>query len=178
MDKNPARRRARGMGLVDPGQSFLVVSGLFTWLSPRLPGTISAFLALPDEIDVSPLFTRLPGWRWVLPRVEVDGSLTFRDRDVPTEVHSYGMTQPVDQGPVVPVSQIDIFLAPGLAFDPSGARLGRGGGFYDRVLHERRGDAIPVGVTTDDRVVDRVPALPHDEPVTWLATESGVSECG
>ena len=146
-------------------------------MSGRLPGTAAAYLALPDEVDVTPLFARLPGWRWLLPRVENDNSLTFRDRDLPLERHTYGMDQPVDSGTAVPVHEIDLFLVPGIAVERSGARLGRGGGFYDRVLSEKRSDAVAVGVATESRVVDRVPALPHDQPVQWLATEAGVDEC-
>ena len=146
-------------------------------MSGRLPGTAAAYLALSDEIDVTPLFDRLPGWRWVLPRVEEDNTLTFRDRDLPLERHTYGMDQPVASGPATPVHEIDVFLVPGIAFERSGARLGRGGGFYDRVLVDKRSDAIAVGVATEQRVFDRVPALPHDQSVQWLATEEGVSEC-
>ncbi|MEA1902008.1 MAG: 5-formyltetrahydrofolate cyclo-ligase [Actinomycetota bacterium] len=178
MDKQDVRGRVRALGPVDPGQSLLVVSGLFSWMSGRLPGTASAFLPLADEVDLTPLFERLPGWRWVLPRVEEDGNLTFRDRDLPLERHAYGMDQPVDSGQPIPVREIDVLLVPGIAFDMTGARLGRGGGFYDRVLEDRRGDAVAIGVSTSDRVFDRVPALPHDQPVQWLATEAGVGECG
>lgn len=177
MDKDEARSRARDVGRVDQGVSFLVVSGLFTWISGRLPGTASAFLGMRDEVDVSPLFDRLPGWRWVLPRVEEDWTLTFRDRELPIERHTMGMEQPIRSGPVIPVREIDLFLVPGLAFDLGGARLGRGGGFYDRVLAERRSDALAIGVTTATRVSDRVPVLPHDQPVDLLATESGVVAC-
>lgn len=177
MEKSEIRRQIRSRGSIDPGDSVLVVSGLFVWLSSRLPGTVSAFLAMSNEIDLSPLFERLPGWRWVLPRVEDEGSLTFRDRDVPTETHRFGMEQPVDDGPMVPLHELDVFLTPGLAFDNSGGRLGQGGGFYDRVLAARRSDTPAIGVTIEDRVIDRVPMSAHDQPVDWLATEDGVREC-
>ena len=124
-----------------------MVSALFAWLSGRLPGTASAYVAMEGEVDVTPLFDRLPGWRWVLPRVESEGELTFRDRSVRREMHRWGMEQPRGQGPVIPVPEIDLFLVPGLGFDLSGRRLGRGGGFYDRVLAARRGDSVAIGVT-------------------------------
>ena len=132
---------------------------------------------MPNEIDLSPLFDRLPGWRWVLPRVEEDGSLTFRDREVRTETHRFGMEQPADEGPVIPLHEIDVFLTPGLAFDQTGGRLGQGGGFYDRILSERRTDTTVIGVTVDERVIRRVPMLAYDQRVGWLATEKGVREC-
>ncbi|MEX1125965.1 MAG: 5-formyltetrahydrofolate cyclo-ligase, partial [Acidimicrobiia bacterium] len=147
---------------------------LFSWLSARLPGTGAAYLAMSDEVEVTPLFNRLPGWRWVLPRIEDDGILTFRDRDVARETHRWGMTQPSDQGRIVPVHEIDVFLVPGLAFDHSGRRLGRGGGYYDRVLAGRRADSVAIGVTVTARIIDTVPVVGHDQRVDWLAIEDGV----
>lgn len=162
---------------MSPETSRAVADGLFNWMSGRLPGTVSAFLAMPGEVDVALLFERLPGWRWVLPRVEPDKSLTFRDRDVPRETHPFGMEQPVDAGPIVPVHEIDVFLTPGLAFDQTGGRLGNGAGFYDRLLARRRTDAVAVGITIERRVVDAVPMEGHDQRVDWIATETGVSRC-
>lgn len=177
MDKPALRAEIRAQGPVTPEESLRVAEGLFGWMSRRLPGTVSAFLAMSGEVDVSPLFTRLPGWRWVLPRVEPDRTLTFRDRDVPIERHRFGMDQPVDMGPVVPTNQIDLFLTPGLAFDRRGGRLGNGGGFYDRILSARRADAFAVAVTVTRRILDSVPMSDHDERVDWLATEEGVIRC-
>jgi len=177
MDKERLRTGLGKGPTVDAGVELLVVSGLFVWLSGRLPGTIAAYLALGHEIDVESLFTRLPGWRWVLPRMEPDGNLTWRDRDVPRETHHWGMSQPVGQGDEIPVSHIDVFLVPGVAFDDTGARLGRGGGHYDRVLATRRKDSEAVGVTVEDRVIEAVPVHDHDQRVDWLATEAGVREC-
>jgi 5-formyltetrahydrofolate cyclo-ligase len=177
VDKAALRERIRGDGPVDAGSSEAVAEGLYAWLAPRLPGTVSAFLAMPGEVDVSALFARLPGWRWVLPRVEPDRSMTFRDREAPREVHRFGMEQPADAGPVIPIPEIDVFLTPGLAFDRRGGRLGNGGGFYDRVLSARRADSEAVGITVERRVVDEVPMEGHDRWVDWLATEEGVSRC-
>jgi len=177
VDKGELRNEIRAGGAIDPGAGLLVVSGLFVWLSSRLPGTISAYLAMPNEIDLSSLFERLSGWRWVLPRVEDDDTLTFRDRDVARETHRFGMEQPADEGPAVPIHEIDVFLTPGLAFDRAGGRLGHGGGFYDRILAQRRTDTFAVGVTVQERVIPQVPMLAFDERVGWLATEKGVRKC-
>lgn len=177
MDKDSIRELVRGDGPIEPHLQEEVQSGLFTWMSSRLPGTVSAFLAMPGEIDLSPLFDRLPGWRWVLPRVEPGRRLSFRDRDIPREVHPFGMSQPIDQGPEVPLVEMDLFLTPGLAFDLAGGRVGNGSGYYDRVLAQRRRDAQAVGVTIDRRILDRVPMLEHDQRMDWVASESGVREC-
>ena len=177
MDKRSLRAMIRAQPPVSPETSVAVARGLFSWLSRRIPGTVSAFLAMTGEVDPSSLFDRLPGWRWVLPRVEEDATMTFRDRDVEREVHRFGMEQPADAGEVIPVWEVDVFLTPGLAFDVGGGRLGNGGGFYDRVLSMRRGDSVAVGVTVASRVVESVPMADHDQRVDWIATETGVTEC-
>ena len=167
----------REVGPIPTQMSRQIVAGLFAWLSPSLPGTISAFLPMGGEVDLRPLFDRLPGWRWVLPRVEDNRSVTFRDLAVPRETHPFGMEQPTDAGPVIPIHEIDVFLVPGLAFDLSGGRLGNGAGHYDRILSSARGDTAAVGIAPAPRLVDVVPVEPHDIRVGWLATEEGVISC-
>lgn len=177
MDKASLRDRMRGLGPLTPEVSAGVGAGLFAWLSSRLPGTISAFLPMEGEVDLLPLIGRLPGWHWVLPRLEPDGSVTFRDAAVPRERHRFGMEQPVDSGRVVPVHEIDVFLVPGLAFDRSGGRLGNGGGHYDRILAGARRDAVSIGMAPGRSIVEIVPVEDHDVAVGWLATEDGVVSC-
>jgi 5-formyltetrahydrofolate cyclo-ligase len=65
-------------------------------------------------------------------------------------------------------------LVPGLAASPTGMRLGRGGGSYDRALGR-----VPVGTFTcallyDDEVDRDVPTEPHDRAVSAVATPSGI----
>jgi 5-formyltetrahydrofolate cyclo-ligase len=167
----------KGLQPVTPDQEEAVVDHLRGWLGGRLPGTVAAYLAMGDEIDVTPLFDWLPGWRWVLPRVEDDGSVTFRDRGVPTHRHRLGMLQPMDGGAAVPVNQIDVFLVPGVAFDTDGNRLGRGSGYYDRILRDARADTVTIGVTSNDRMVESIPMDEHDQAVGWVVTEGGIVEC-
>ena len=167
----------RQLGSLPSEASARIDDALFAWLSPRLPGTISAFLPMEGEVDLMPVMGRLPGWRWVLPRLETDGSVTFRDADVPRETHRFGMEQPIDSGSVVPFHEIDVFLVPGLAFDLGGRRLGNGGGHYDRILSAARRDAESIGIAPHRHIVEDVPAEDHDVRVGWLATEDGVVSC-
>ncbi len=162
------------LGPVAPDDGVQVAEHLFRWMSARLPGTVAAYLAMAEEVDLEPLFRRLPGWRWVLPRVEGDDSLTLRDRDLPRELHRWGMEQPVDGGDPVPAHEVDLILVPGLAYDRFGHRLGRGKGYYDRLLGEIRTDCRSVGVTTSQRLIDEVPMADHDLTVDFIVTEMGV----
>ena len=178
MDKAQFRRSvSRRVGKVEATVSERVADQIFDWMVGRLPGTVAAYYPMDDEVDVTGLTNRLPGWRWVFPRVEADDTVTFRDRDVPVETHRLGMRQPVRSGSEVPVSEIDFFLVPGIAFDRSGRRLGRGGGYYDRILQSRRNDSTTMGVTVEDRLVDQIPVEPHDHIMDLIVTGSGVVNC-
>jgi 5-formyltetrahydrofolate cyclo-ligase len=67
-----------------------------------------------------------------------------------------------------------VVVVPGLAFDESGGRLGRGGGHYDRFLREARGAApiAAIGVAFELQIVAEVPRLDHDERVDRIVTEA------
>jgi 5-formyltetrahydrofolate cyclo-ligase len=71
---------------------------------------------------------------------------------------------------VLEAGLIDVVLVPGVAFDRTGGRLGRGGGFYDRYLTavavERR-----VGVCFGCQVVELVPTAGHDARVGVVVSE-------
>ena len=71
----------------------------------------------------------------------------------------------------IDVALVDVFVVPGLLFDRSGRRLGRGGGHYDRLLARRRRDAVRVGICYADRVVAELPEDPWDVPMDWLVTD-------
>jgi 5-formyltetrahydrofolate cyclo-ligase len=65
---------------------------------------------------------------------------------------------------------VDVVLAPAMAADRRGNRLGRGAGYYDRAL-TRVDSTVPVVVLLHDgELVDTLPAEPHDRPVTAAVT--------
>lgn len=74
----------------------------------------------------------------------------------------------------VRAEEVDIFVVPGLLFDRAGRRLGRGGGHYDRLLARRRTDAILVGITYADRVIEGLPEDPWDVPMHAVVTDEFV----
>jgi len=79
--------------------------------------------------------------------------------------------------PVIPPSEIDLLLIPGLAFTRSGARLGRGRGFYDRFLDRVRPGAVKIGVCFQAQLIDAVPVEIHDHAVHLIVTEAEVIRC-
>jgi 5-formyltetrahydrofolate cyclo-ligase len=65
---------------------------------------------------------------------------------------------------------VDLALIPGLAFDTSGRRLGRGRGYYDRLLGDRGFRAIKAGLCPEDRLLTEIPIEPHDVLMDLIIT--------
>lgn len=70
------------------------------------------------------------------------------------------------------VDRLDVVIAPGVAFDPSGTRVGYGAGLYDRLLTRLRAGTPVVAVAFDVQVVDALPRLAHDVPVDAIVTQT------
>jgi 5-formyltetrahydrofolate cyclo-ligase len=66
------------------------------------------------------------------------------------------------------LEKFDLILAPGVAFDWNGNRLGRGRGFYDRLLARTSG--LKCGVGYDFQLIGKIPVEPHDARVNFVVT--------
>jgi 5-formyltetrahydrofolate cyclo-ligase len=88
----------------------------------------------------------------------------------------YGPREPARRAPVEP-ADVDAVVAPGLAFDRAGRRLGYGGGYYDRYFDRLRPDAVRVGIAFSVQLVDEVPAGRRDRRVQIVVTEAGAIDC-
>ncbi len=82
----------------------------------------------------------------------------------------FGIPEPV--GTLFDISgKIDVALIPGVAFDRDMNRMGRGRGFYDRILSSLRGRALLAGICYDFQVTDSVPVEEHDIKMDILITD-------
>lgn len=70
-----------------------------------------------------------------------------------------------DHFPIVPAKALDMIIVPLVAFDRTGARLGYGGGCYDRYLPTVAPERLIVGIAFDEQRVDHVPTDAHDLPL-------------
>jgi 5-formyltetrahydrofolate cyclo-ligase len=77
----------------------------------------------------------------------------------------------------VEFAALTIFV-PGVAFDMQGNRLGRGRGWYDRLLQQAGERAAIVALAYEFQIVDAVPAGPGDQKVNYVITEKRVVDCG
>jgi len=145
-------------------------------LKPQLQGarTILFFASLPAELDVWPLLEEsvAAGKTAALPWFD-PATQTYRARRVenPTDdivTGKFGVREPASNCAEIPPDRFDLVLVPGVAFDMSGNRLGRGNGFYDRLLANISG--IKCGVSYDFQLLEKIPAEPHDAKVNFILT--------
>jgi 5-formyltetrahydrofolate cyclo-ligase len=89
---------------------------------------------------------------------------------------SFGLLEPVPYVVADPErhcapADVDLFLVPGLAFDPAGGRIGYGKGYYDRLLAAAGPGAVFLALAFECQMVESVPMLPHDVAVHLVMTE-------
>lgn len=124
--------------------------------------TVLAYWSMDDEVYTHDFVNKWAGSKTLLlPCVKGD-ELELRyfdgeERLQPGE--GYAIPEPVGEL-FTDWGKIDLILVPGVAFDKSGNRLGRGKGYYDKVLKQT--GACKVGVCFDFQLVERVPVEPHD----------------
>ena len=89
---------------------------------------------------------------------------------------SYGILEPSSDAPVIPTDDVDFAILPCTTCSHGGARLGKGGGYYDRFLSHYRGGTVLL--CREKLIRDEIPVEPHDYPVPWVLTERGLYEDG
>ncbi len=82
--------------------------------------------------------------------------------------------EPQPHCPLIDIAALDIILVPGLAFTRDGKRLGRGGGYYDRLLAHPTCRAERIAVAYDVQIVDHITVEFHDQHIHQIITESGL----
>lgn len=143
---------------------------------------MGAYVPTDGEIDVMPLVRCLVagGAKAYFPRpTEHEDRLQF----VPVPpAHlvpgRWGIPSPSHDVEAIPPEALDLVLVPGVVFDVSGARLGRGAGIYDRTFDEAV-DPCPVlvGVAYAAQIVAQIPVERHDRRMDWLISEECVRCC-
>lgn len=180
--RTQARRRRAAIPAADARRAAqkIAASGL-AFLHLAREAVIAGYYPAASELDSLPLLHRLAacGFRLALPVIEPGFTLSFAawTPAMPVEIGAYGIPRPA--GPREPL-QPDVLLAPLLAFDARGFRLGHGGGYYDRALSalRLRGKIIAVGLAFDEQEAQELPCEPHDQRLDWVLTPSGPRHFG
>ncbi len=139
--------------------------------------SILAFVPTASEPDVWPSIraAHAAGRTICLPRFDPETN-TYRpclvsDLDKDLSPGPYGIREPGAQCTEWNGKALDLILVPGLGFDASGARLGRGKGYYDRLL--AGGTGCKCGVAFEAQMIPELPMEPHDVRLDLVITPSG-----
>ncbi|MGC9419804.1 MAG: 5-formyltetrahydrofolate cyclo-ligase [Rhodovulum sp.] len=160
----------------DPGRGRAATARLMELLVPHLGRAAAGYMPMRSEIDPLPAMAVLASHGPV-------GVPVILARAAPLAFHLWTPTSAMRPGPFgarVPEAGVamrpEVLIVPLLAFDRTGARLGYGGGFYDRTLEALRalGPVLAIGFAYAAQEVARVPVEPTDQRLDAIVTEDEV----
>jgi len=137
-------------------------------------GSVLFFATLPEEPDLWPLLqeTLAGGKIAALPRFDPasNGYVACRVKHLQSEIvpGQFGIREPDINCAEIPLNRLDLVLVPGVGFDLQGRRLGRGRGFYDRLLADM--DGVKCGIAFDEQMMGEIPAGPRDIRLNFILT--------
>jgi len=196
--KTQLRRDIRGRLKALSGPELLdksreIAANLFATPWWEEAGWVFAYIAMPGEVETREIIVRAyrEQKRVAIPRMQGD-DLVFYGYDGKTREllpNQFGVLEPDPRWMMVDPLRLDaegagpagqgrlLILAPGLGFDRSRRRLGRGKGYYDRVLSSLRragGGFAVVGLAYSEQLVEEIPVHDHDQPLDGVVTDREV----
>ncbi len=141
--------------------------------------TIALFWPIDErkEVDVRAIDKWLREQRKTVCYTSIaEGELVFHPVDDLTllQERGFGFAEPPRDCPFVPIAELDVVVAPALAVDDTGYRLGYGAGYYDRALAKVSLNAASIAVAYDFQRVIELPRTDRDMPVHWVVTDARV----
>ncbi len=178
LDKAQLRRKIKNMRLLlsaeeRAGASASIFEQLEKTAQFLMATRILMYHALPDEVDTRAFLDKWASRKsFFLPRVNgVNLDILPYDR-TRLELGSFHIEEPTGDDLVDPAT-LELIIVPAVAYDRKGNRLGRGKGYYDRLLTTTR--AAKIGVAYEFQMVDEgIPAEQHDVPVDIVITDKGL----
>ena len=136
---------------------------------------ILLYHALPDELQTASFLAKWESKKQLfLPVVKGENLLIKPYRKGETTTGSFGITEPTGECSVHP-DTIDLAIIPGVAYNSNGARLGRGKGYYDRLLTHLSCPCI--GICFELQLSEEIPVEPHDKPMDIIITPERIIHC-
>ena len=169
-------RMREALARISPTVNAVESIALCDRLQPQLrsAGRILFFAPLPGEPDIWPLLEaslkagKTIALPWFNPATQTYLARQVTDLAADIVTGKFGVREPAVSCPEMPVDQFHLVLVPGLAFDAAGNRLGRGKGYYDRLLQGVKG--VKCGICHDLQLQDGIPAEAHDAKVSYIFT--------
>lgn len=143
-------------------QSVNILAALEAHPAFRAANTVLLYHSLKDEVDTHEFIKKWSGEKRILLPVVKGDDLELRIYTGPQDmkIGAYGIEEPIGET-FTDYAEIDFIAVPGVAFDREGNRLGRGKGYYDRLL-PRIPSAFKAGICFPFQLIDQVPTEPFD----------------
>ena len=177
IDKRDIRRRIKNMRLVlTEAEKLQAADSVFARLEQSAPflmaNHILLYHSLPDELYTHAFLKKWGAKKhFYLPRVNGVNLEILPYEQSRLELGSFHIEEPVGDDLVDP-SVLELIVAPGVAFSRKGGRLGRGKGYYDRLLADTK--ATKIGVAYHFQLLDEIPLEPHDIPMDIVITDRAI----
>lgn len=175
MEKSEIRRKIKAMRqMLSEEERISAAQQVFDRLEQTaaflMADKVLMYHSLPDELSTHAFLRKWGGRKhFFLPRVNGVNLDILPYDESRLELGSFHIEEPTGEDTVSP-DEIELIIVPAVAYDRSGNRLGRGKGFYDRLLAEAR--ATKIGVGYEFQLVDSIPTEPHDVPMDYVITQS------
>ena len=150
----------------------------------RRADAVTLYAPKNHEIDTALIFAdaRATGRKIFFPKVvrpTRELALVRVDNLAELQPGAFGLLEPTGVE-TVPVANLRraLICVPGLAFSPDGQRLGRGGGYYDRLLAQTGPSTTSAGLAYSFQVLDQLPQEPDDRRIDLIFTESALYRAG
>ena len=179
MDKAELRKEMRNCKRQFTAQqlhelSFAVIQRLLNNTHLKEARTILLYHSLPDEVDTHTIVDSLlmSGKTILLPRVTGDSTMELRRYTGPRDLAqgAFGIMEPAGRV-FTDYASIDLAVVPGMAFDREGNRMGRGKGYYDRLLPMLT-HTYKIGICFPFQMVESVPCDEHDARMDEVITQN------
>lgn len=177
MEKSDIRRKIKNLRLMlSEAEKMSAADEVFDQLEKTaafmMADNILMYHSLPDELSTIKFLRKWGGRKhFFLPRVNGVNLDILPYEETRLELGSFQIEEPTGDN-YADVDDIELMIIPGVAFDRRRNRLGRGKGFYDRLLAASK--ATKIGVGYEFQLLDELPAEPHDIPMDMIITQKTV----
>ena len=149
------------------------------WRHPSFlnASTVCFYVALPMEVNTHPMIKESlkMGKKVLVPSVDLENKelklKEIRDFREDLAPGALGILEPVSTSKKADARDVECCVVPGLAFDGHANRLGRGGGYYDRLLEKLPENAAKIGLAFSFQVLPKIPLENCDRPLDIVLTE-------
>lgn len=175
MDKSDIRRKIKAMrSMLSEAEKLSASEEVFNRLEQTaaflMADRILMYHSLPDELSTHQFLKKWGSRKhFFLPRVNGVNLDILPYDESRLELGSFHIEEPTGNECVDP-SEMELIIVPAVAYDGRGNRLGRGKGFYDRLLAEAK--ATKIGIGYEFQLVDEIPVESHDVPVDMVITQT------